>query len=268
VTAEVIAKADHLKVIGRAGVGVDNIDVAAATKQGIAVVNAPGGNTIAVAEHTMALMLASARNVPRAHASISQGRWQKSEFKGTELYGKTLGLIGLGKIGSAVAERAAAFKMTVLAFDPLIPSTSFISTGVVESELPGLLRQSDFISIHTPLTKQTRNLINETTLNMCRPNLYLINTSRGGIVDEEALLGALEDGRIAGAALDVFEKEPPGEHPLFGSDRVIATPHLGASTLESQDRVAEEIAETVSGFLLHGKADNLINPDALSSEGE
>ena len=264
VTADVIAKAHHLKVIGRAGVGVDNIDVAAATKRGIAIVNAPGANTIAVAEHAMALMLALARDIPRAHASISQGKWQKSEFKGMELYGKTLGLIGLGKIGNAVAERAAAFKMTVLAFDPLIPSSSFISTGVVESELPGLLRQSDFISIHSPLTTQTRNMINETTLNMCQPNLYLINTSRGGIVDEQALFEALEDGRIAGAALDVFENEPPGEHPLFRSNRVIATPHLGASTEESQHRVAEEIAKTVADFLLHGKANNLINPEALS----
>ncbi|MCG8608782.1 hypothetical protein MJD09_27825 [bacterium] len=265
VTADVIAKAKHLKVIGRAGVGVDNIDVVAATKHGVAVVNAPGANTIAVAEHTVALMLALVRNIPRAHASISRGNWKKSEFKGTELYGKTLGLIGLGKVGRAVAERAAAFKMTVMAFDPLISSTSFISTGVVESELPGLLRQSDFISIHAPLTTQTKKLINETTLKMCQPNLYLINTSRGGIIDEQVLLEALEEGRIAGAALDVFENEPPGQHPLFYSNRVIATPHLGASTEESQDRVALEIAETVADFLLDGKAHNLINPEVLSS---
>lgn len=263
VTKPVIDRAEDLRIIGRAGVGVDNIEVDYASSKGIAVANAPGANTIAVAEHALGLMLTLARNTPQANASLALGKWEKSKFKGIELFGKTLGLIGLGRIGTAVAHRAHAFNMRVIAFDPLLSSPSFVTAGVEESDLTNLLRESDFISIHAPLTQKTRYLIGEKEFSLCRPDLRIVNTSRGGIVDETALHAALENDVIAGAALDVFENEPPGQHPLLSSDKVVLTPHLGASTHESQDRVAEEIAESVAGYLLAGERKNVINAETV-----
>ncbi|MFQ5772782.1 MAG: hydroxyacid dehydrogenase, partial [bacterium] len=265
VTAEVIACGKNLRVIGRAGAGIDNIDVNAATQNGIAVMNAAAANTIAVVEHTFALMLALIREIPQAHITLVNGKWQKSSFKGVELFQKTLGLIGLGKIGSEVAKRAKAFDMHVLAYDPFIASDIFNSVGVEASDLSELLRRSDFISIHVPLSQETKYLIGEEQFNIGKPNLRLVNTSRGGIVDEMALYRALKSHRIAAAALDVFEKEPPGESPLFGLNNFISTPHLGASTFEAQQRVAEVIAENVANFLLHKRADNIVNQPVIQT---
>ncbi|MFQ5823982.1 MAG: hydroxyacid dehydrogenase [bacterium] len=265
VTAEVINHAENLKIIGRAGTGVDNIDVAAATQKGIAVVNAAKANTISAAEHTFALMMALARRIPEAQISILKGQWQKSKFIGIELYGKTLGIIGLGKIGRQVAKRAIAFGMHVLACDPLIESEVFHLVGVKECNLNEIFRQSDFITIHVPFADQTRYLVGEAQFEICKRNLRLINTARGGVVDEAALYRALKNGKIAGVALDVFEKEPPGENPLFDLENVVITPHLGAGTLEAQNRVAEEIAQLVANFLLKKSVENIVNPEVTQS---
>ena len=261
VTAEVLAAGTRLKVVGRAGAGVDNIDLTAATQKGVAVFNAAAANSISAAEHAFALMLALARNIPQAYQSLARGEWRRGDFKGAELYGKTLGIIGLGKIGRELARRAQAFEMTVLAYDPLIPDTHFERAGVQKRQLEPLLRYSDFVSIHVPLTAETRHLISAPQFEVAKSTLRLINTSRGGIVDEAALAEALRNGRIAGAALDVFEHEPPGESPLFGLPNFIGTPHLGASTAEAQTRVAEEIARLVADFLLHARTDGLVNPE-------
>ncbi|MFQ5864268.1 MAG: hydroxyacid dehydrogenase [bacterium] len=263
VTAEVIEHADNLKVIGRAGVGVDNIDVTAATKKGIAVLNAAKGNTISTAEHTFALMMALARRVPEAQTSLLNGKWERSKFKGVELYGKTLGIIGLGKIGKEVAKRAMAFSMQVLAFDPLIDSEVFESVGVEACGLDDLFRRSDFVSIHVPFAPQTRHFIGDAQFEICKSDLRIINAARGGVVDEAALYRALESGKIAGVALDVFEKEPPGKNPLFELEKVVVTPHLGAATLEGQNRVAEEIAKVVASFLLNEGVESIVNPEAI-----
>jgi D-3-phosphoglycerate dehydrogenase len=249
VTAEVIQRADNLKVIGRAGTGVDNIDVAAATQKGIVVLNTAKGNTISAAEHTLALMLALARKIPQAQISMLHGKWEKSKFKGVELHGKTLGIIGLGKIGREVAKRAKAFEMRMIAYDPLINSEVFTSLGVEAIDLQELFRQSDFVTIHVPYIEETKHLVGEEQFEICKRDLRLINTARGGIVDEEALYRALTSGKIAGAALDVYEKEPPENNPLIGLNNVISTPHLGAGTFEAQQRVAEEIAESVANCL-------------------
>jgi D-3-phosphoglycerate dehydrogenase len=262
VTAEVMSRAPKLRVIGRAGAGVDNIDVAAATKHGIAVFNAAAANTISAAEHTMALMLALAREIPQAHASVSAGKWNRSAFQGVELSGKTLGVIGLGKIGREVAARAKAFGMKIVGYDPLITSEDFAKAGVVPLTLDELFRNGDFITIHTPFSGDTKYLIGDVQLRICKSGLRLVNCARGGIIDEQALLNALQDRRVAGAALDVFENEPPGDHPLLKLPNVIATPHLGASTIEAQRRVAEEIAASVADYLLHGKFENIINPES------
>jgi D-3-phosphoglycerate dehydrogenase len=265
VTAQLLALAPKLKVIGRAGAGVDNIDVAAAAQRGIAVFNAAAANTVSAAEHTLALMLALARHLPRAHVSLTQGRWNRAEFQGVELAGKILGIIGLGKIGREVAARANAFGMRVIAFDPLIAPEMFAAAGAEASTLEHLIRSSDFISIHAPFSSATRYLIGEEQLKICKPSVRLINTARGGIIDEQALWRALQDGRVAGAALDVFENEPPGELPLLRLPNVVATPHLGASTVEAQRRVAEEIAGVVADFLLNKKVENAVNPDGLET---
>ncbi len=266
VTAEMIRSGKNLKVIGRAGAGVDNIDVSVATESGIAVLNAADGNTISVVEFTFGLMLALSRQIPSAHISMLARKWDRTLFKGVELYGKVLGIAGLGKIGLEVAKRAQAFGMKTMAYDPLIGSEVFESAGVEQSDLKEIFLLSDYVSIHVPLNKHTRNLVGPEHFENCQQGLRLINAARGGVVDEAALYQALKSGRIAGAAIDVFEKEPPGENPLIGLENVIITPHLGASTFEAQERVAVQIAEQVADFLLKGTADSLVNPDYSRSE--
>lgn len=251
-TAEVIRAGRSLRVIGRAGVGVDNIDVEAATRQGVIVVNAPTGNTIAAAEHTIALLLAVSRRIASADAALRAGRWERSRFIGNEVRGKTLGLIGIGRIGSEVARRAVGLQMQVIAHDPYVPQDYAKQLGVRLVPLDLLLTAADYISLHTPLTEATQGMIGRSQLALCKPTAYLINAARGELVDEEALAEALENGRLAGAALDVFAHEPPGESPLLKSERVVATPHLGALTREAQVSVALDVAEQVLA-VLHGK---------------
>ena len=248
VTAEVVDRADTLKVIGRAGIGLDNVDVEAATRRGILVVNAPQSNIAAAAEHTLALMLAQARNIPQAHAAVKAGRWERERFQGVELHGKTLGVVGLGRVGSLVAQRAAAFGMRVVAYDPFVSKDRAKTLGAeVMPSLEAVLVQADFLTIHLPRTPETEGLIGERELALLKPDARIVNTSRGGIVDERAVVNALRDGRLAGAALDVFSQEPiPKAHPLLVFDQVVATPHLGASTREAQDKAGTAIAEMVS----------------------
>jgi D-3-phosphoglycerate dehydrogenase len=246
VTAEVLDAAPRLKVVARAGIGVDNVDVEAATRRGVLVVNAPQSNTISAAEHTMALLLAQARNVPQADRELHAGRWDKERWQGVELAGKTLGLIGLGRVGTLVASRAQGFGMRVIAFDPYVSGERAKELGVdVMPTLESLLVQADFVSIHLPGSPDTLGLIGEHQLAMIKPGARLVNTSRGGIVDEEALAKALDDGRLAGAALDVFAVEPVTDSPLLGMEQVVVTPHLGASTIEAQDKAGTTVAEMV-----------------------
>jgi D-3-phosphoglycerate dehydrogenase / 2-oxoglutarate reductase len=246
VTAEVLDAAPRLKVVARAGIGVDNVDVEAATRRGVLVVNAPQSNTISAAEHTMALLLAQARNVPQADRELHAGRWDKERWQGVELAGKTLGLIGLGRVGTLVASRAQGFGMRVIAFDPYVSGERAKELGVdVMPTLESLLVQGDFVSIHLPGSPDTLGLIGEHQLAMIKPGARLVNTSRGGIVDEEALAKALDDGRLAGAALDVFAVEPATDSPLLGMEQVVVTPHLGASTIEAQDKAGTTVAEMV-----------------------
>ncbi len=249
VTRDIIEKGTNLKIIGRAGVGVDNIDVESATERGIVVVNSPGGNTRAAAEHTIALMLALARNIPQAHRMLKQGQWQRSKFMGVEVYGKKLGIIGLGRIGREVAKRAKGLGMEVIACDPYISEEWAERIGVQLVDLPTLLSEADIVTIHTPLTKETRHLLGEKELRMMKKGARIINTARGGIVDEYALAKAIGEGIISGAAIDVFEQEPPPpDHPLLQLEQVIVTPHLGASTVEAQEYVAIDVAEQIVNF--------------------
>ncbi|HXF56772.1 MAG TPA: phosphoglycerate dehydrogenase [Actinomycetota bacterium] len=247
VTAEVVERAASLRVIGRAGIGLDNVDVEAATRRGILVVNAPQSNIISAAEHTMALLLAQARNVPQAHAATRAGGWERERFQGVELHGKTLGVVGLGRVGSMVAQRAAAFGMRVVAYDPYVSRDRARALGVeLMPSLEALLVQSDFVSIHLPRTPETEGMIGRRELALMKDGARLVNTARGGIVDEEALVEALRSGKLAGAALDVFAEEPPPkDHPLFSLEQVVVTPHLGASTREAQDKAGVAIAEMV-----------------------
>jgi D-3-phosphoglycerate dehydrogenase len=246
VTAEVLDAGSRLKVVARAGIGVDNVDVEAATRRGVLVVNAPRSNTISAAEHTMALLLAQARNVPQADRELHAGRWDKERWRGVELAGKTLGLIGLGRVGTLVAARAQGFGMRLIAFDPYVSGERARELGVdVMPTLESLLVQADFVSIHLPGSPDTLGLIGEHQLAMVKRGARLVNTSRGGIVDEDALAKALEDGRLAGAALDVFAVEPATDSPLFGMEQVVVTPHLGASTIEAQDKAGTTVAEMV-----------------------
>ncbi len=251
VTAGIIAAGKKLQVIGRAGVGVDNIDLNAATQCGIIVVNAPTGNTISAAEHTIALMLALARHIPRANASLKAGQWKRSEFMGTEIRGKTLGIIGLGNVGTGVARRARGLEMNLLGFDPFVSADYARNLQVQLVPLEQLLRESDFITLHIPMTSSTRGLISARELALVKPTVRIINTARGGLVDEEALAAAVNEKRVAGAAIDVFATEPTTQSVLFGYDNIIVTPHLGASTAEAQEAatrdVAEQIAEIFSG---------------------
>ena len=245
VPAEIIEAGEKLKVIGRAGVGVDNIDVAAATKKGIVVVNAPTANTVSAAEYTIALMLALSRNIPKANSQLKSGRWQRKELVGTELRNKTLGIIGLGNVGSEVAKRAQAFEMCVIAHDPFVSTNYARKLKVDLVPLDQLLEQSDFITLHVPLTATTKGLIGAEELAKVKPTARIINCARGGLVDEEALVKAIEDEKIAGAAFDVFSTEPVTDSSQFKSDKIVVTPHLGASTIEAQANVAKDIAEQV-----------------------
>ena len=266
VTREVVQAGKRLQVIGRAGIGVDNIDLDSATSRGIAVVNAPTGNTIAAVEHTMALMLALARNVPKAHHSLEQGHWSRSAFMGIEVRNKTLGIIGLGRVGSEVAKRAQSFAMHILAYDPFVTPDFSRILGVELVELDTLLAESDFVTIHLPLTQSTRHIIGERELASMKTGSRLINVARGGLVDEEALLKALDEGKLAGAALDVFSKEPAEGNPLVKHPNVVATPHLGASTREAQREVAVEVAQQVIGVLNGEPARNIVNAPFVSPE--
>ncbi|MGH9478675.1 MAG: hydroxyacid dehydrogenase [Terriglobales bacterium] len=258
VTAELMAAAPRLRVVGRAGVGVDNVDVAAASARSIVVMNTPGGSSIAVAELTMAMILALARQLPRADASTRAGQWEKKSLEGVELHGKTLGLVGCGRIARAVAVRARAFDMHVLGCDP-VASPDATAAGIEVVDIDRVLDQSDYLSLHVSLTPQSHNLLNAAALAKIKPGVRIINCSRGEVVDEDALQQALLSGRVAGAALDVFHREPPGALPLFALPNVIATPHIGASTYEAQERVGVAIAVQLRDFLLHGTLANAVN---------
>ncbi len=266
VTAPVIDAATHLQVIGRAGVGVDNIDLEAATRRGIVVVNTPTANTVSAAEHTLALLLAVARHIPQANALLKQGKWQRNSFVGVEVRNKTLGIVGLGQVGSEVARRAQGLEMRVIAHDPFISLEHAHNLGVELVSLPDLLSQSGFISLHVPLTPQTQGLIGHRELALMKPGAYLINTARGGIIDEEALAEALALGGLAGAAVDVFAEEPPRDSPLLRSDKAIITPHLGASTVEAQADVAVAVAEQVVAVLQGHPARYAVNAPFIPPE--
>jgi D-3-phosphoglycerate dehydrogenase len=267
VTADVIEAAPKLRVIGRAGIGVDNVDVPAATARGIVVMNTPGGNNITTAEHALALMIALARHIPQATASMKAGLWEKDRFLGVELYGRTLGVIGLGRIGGLVASRAKALGMKVLGHDPLLTESVAARLDVEPVSLDELLRRADVITLHVPRTKDTAGLIGRAALARVKPGVLIVNAARGGIVDEAALLEALESGRVGGAALDVFEPEPPRpDHPLLRHERVICTPHLGASTEQAQLNVSVAVAEQVRDYLLHDIVGNAVNVPSISRE--
>jgi D-3-phosphoglycerate dehydrogenase len=266
VSADIIARGEKLKVIGRAGIGIDNIDVGAATKKGIVVVNAPTGNTISAAEHTVGLMLALARNIPKANAQLKSGIWQRSKLVGTELRNKTLGIIGLGNVGSEVAKRAQGFEMRVIAYDPFISEHYAKNINVTLVPLKELLEEADFITLHTPLTKATKKLIGTEEIAKMKPTTYVINCARGGLIDEEALFKAIEEGRLAGAAFDVFSTEPATDNMLLKSDKIIVTPHLGASTVEAQVNVAKDIAEQVLTVLRGEFSKYAVNMPHISPE--
>ena len=266
VTAELLSDSGRLRVIGRAGIGVDNIDVGAATARGIVVMNAPFGNAITTAEHTVAMMFAVARQIGAANASTHAGRWEKSRFMGVELSGKCLGIVGCGNIGSIVAERAQALKMHVVAYDPYLTAERAADLGVEKLELDGLLARADVISLHAPLTDATSGIIDAAAIAKTRPGVFIVNCARGGLVVESDLKAALEDGHVAGAGLDVFADEPATDNVLFGMDQVVLTPHLGASTTEAQEKVALQIAEQMSDYLLAGAVANALNLPSVSAE--
>jgi D-3-phosphoglycerate dehydrogenase len=266
-TPELIERAERLKVIGRAGTGVDNVDIAAATRRGIVVANAPESNSVAAAEHTLALMLALCRNVPQAHGSLIDGAWERSRFKGTELYGKTLGVVGFGRIGQLVAKRAQGFEMDVLAFDKFVSAERFRELGVEgAADLDELLKRADIVTLHVPKTPDTVGLVDAGAIGRMKDGARLVNCARGELVDLDALLAGLESGKLAGVALDVFPSEPFTEHPLFERPDVVATPHLGASTAEAQDRAGVVTAEQVTAALTGGVVTNAVNIAAVRPE--
>lgn len=265
-TAPIIAAAKNLKVIGRAGIGVDNIDIPAATAAGIVVMNTPYGNAITTAEHAIAMMFALVRNIPQANQSTHAGKWEKSAFMGAEVFGKTLGVIGCGNIGSIVANRAVGLKMRVAAFDPFLTEERAIELGVEKTDLDELLRRADIVTLHTPLTDQTRNILSRENIAKLKKGAFIVNCARGGLLDEAALKDALDEDHLAGAALDVYEKEPATEHPLFGHAKVVATPHLGASTKEAQENVAIQIAEQMADYLMRGAVSNALNSPSVTAE--
>ncbi|HEY8615552.1 phosphoglycerate dehydrogenase [Phenylobacterium sp.] len=263
---DVIAAAKNLKVIGRAGIGVDNVDIPAATAAGVVVMNTPFGNSITTAEHAIAMMFALARQLPAADASTQAGKWEKNRFMGVELYGKTLGLIGAGNIGGIVADRANGLKMHVVAYDPFLSPERAIEIGVEKVELDELLKRADIITLHTPLTEKTKNILSEENLRKTKKGVMIVNCARGGLVDEVALRKLLDEGHVGGAAFDVFVQEPAKENPLFGAPNFIATPHLGASTNEAQENVALQVAEQMSDYLLTGAVTNALNSPSVTAE--
>ncbi|WP_017930366.1 phosphoglycerate dehydrogenase [Robiginitomaculum antarcticum] len=264
--AEIISAATKLKVIGRAGIGVDNIDIKSATDRGIVVMNTPFGNAITTAEHAIAMLFSAARQIPSASSRTQNGEWPKSDFKGVELFNKTLGIIGCGNIGALVAERAIGLKMKVIAYDPYLTQERAVKLGVTKVELDELFTRADAITLHTPLVDATRGIVSRERLGMTKKGVIIVNCARGGLVDEEALKDALEHGHVRAAALDVFAIEPANEHPLFGTPNFIATPHLGASTLEAQENVAVQVAEQMADFLLTGAVSNALNTPSITAE--
>jgi D-3-phosphoglycerate dehydrogenase len=266
VTPKILANASKLKVIGRAGIGVDNVDIPAATAKGIIVMNTPFGNSITTAEHAITLMLALARQIPQADASTQAGKWEKNRFMGVEITGKTLGIVGCGNIGAIVADRAQGLKMKVIAYDPFLSPERALDLGVEKVEFDDLLKRADLISFHTPLTEKTRNILDASAINKTRKGVRIINCARGGLVDEAALRAALDSGHVAGAAFDVFSTEPASENPLFGHPNVVCTPHLGAATSEAQENVALQVAEQMSDYLLRGAISNAVNFPSITAE--
>lgn len=265
-TEALIKAGKNLKVIGRAGIGVDNVDIPAATAQGVVVMNTPFGNSVTTAEHTIAMMMSIARRIPQANASTHEGKWEKSAFMGVELAGKTLGLIGAGNIGSIVADRAQGLKMKVIAADPFLSQERADDMNVEKVELDDLLARADFITLHTPLTDGTRNILNKDSFAKCKKNVRIVNCARGGLINEADLKIAIEAGQVAGAALDVFEEEPAKTNALFGMPQVVCTPHLGASTSEAQENVAVQVAEQMSDYLTKGAVTNALNIPSMSAE--
>ena len=266
VDKDVLAAARRLKVVARAGIGVDNVDIPSATAAGVIVMNTPFGNSITTAEHAIAMMFALARELPTADASTQAGKWEKNRFMGVELFGKTLGLIGCGNIGGIVADRAIGLKMKAIAFDPFLSPERAVELGVEKVELDELLARADFITLHTPLTDKTRNILSREALAKAKKGVRIINCARGGLVDEQALREALDSGQVGGAAFDVFVTEPAKENVLFGAPNFIATPHLGASTAEAQENVALQVAEQISDYLLTGAVTNSLNSPSVSAE--
>src|SRR6266571_446374 len=266
VTAKLLDRAKRLKVVGRAGIGVDNVDIAAATAKGVIVMNTPYGNSITTAEHAISLMLALARQIPAADVSTQSGKWEKNKFMGVEITGKTLGVIGCGNIGSIVVDRAHGLKMRVVAYDPYLSPERAVDIGVHKVELDDLLRRADFITLHTPLTERTRNIIDARALGLTKRGVRIVSCARGGLVDEQALRAALDSGHVAGAAFDVFTEEPATGNPLFGHPNVVCTPHLGAATTEAQENVALQIAEQMSDYLLNGAISNAVNFPSITAE--
>ena len=264
--SKIIEAADRLKVIGRAGIGLDNVDLPAATKKGIVVMNTPQENAIAAAEHTLAMMFSISRKIPQATATLKAGKWEKKKFMGVEIYNKVFGIVGIGVIGTIVADRAKALKMKVIAYDPYISKEAAEKKGIDLVSFDEVLERSDFISVHTPLTDETRNIINKSTFRKMKRGVIILNCARGGIINEKDLYDAIKEGKVAGAALDVFEKEPAVGNPLLELDEVIATPHLGASTGEAQENVAVAIVQQVVDFLLTGKARNAVNLPMVSPD--
>ncbi|MCX5571311.1 MULTISPECIES: phosphoglycerate dehydrogenase [Kaistia] len=266
VTEKVIAAAKNLRVIGRAGIGVDNVDIPAATAKGIIVMNTPFGNSITTAEHAIAMIFATARQIPEANASTQAGKWEKNRFMGVEVTGKTLGIIGCGNIGSIVAERGVGLKMRVIAFDPFLSPERAVDLGVEKVELDELFRRADFITLHTPLIDKTRGIIDAKAIAQMKDGVRIINCARGGLVVEKDLAEALKSGKVAGAGFDVFEEEPATENVLFGLPNVVATPHLGASTTEAQENVALQVAEQMSDYLTKGAVSNALNMPSITAE--
>jgi len=266
VTAGLLEKAVKLKVVGRAGSGLDNVDTPAATKKGVVVMNTPGGNTVTTAEHTIGMIFACARMIPQAYSSLKAGKWEKKKFEGVELYAKTLGVIGTGAIGGVVAARAVGLGMKVLAYDPFISPEKAKSLGIELADLETIYKKADFITVHTPKTKETANLLNKNTIAKMKDGVRIINCARGGIVNEQDLYEALKSGKVAAAAFDVFDKEPPENHPLLTLDNFIATPHLGASTREAQENVAVAVAEQIVDYLIAGTVRNAVNVPSVPAD--
>src|SRR3954462_6320157 len=266
VSPKILERAKRLKVIGRAGIGVDNVDIPAATARGVIVMNTPFGNSITTAEHAISLMLALARQIPEADTSTRAGKWEKNKFMGVEIFGKTLGVIGCGNIGSIVADRGVGLKMKVIASDPFLSPDRAMQIGVDKVELDELFKRADFITLHTPLTEKTKNIIDAAAPAKMKKGVRIINCARGGLVDEQALVDALNSGQVAGAAFDVFVEEPATKNVLFGHSNVICTPHLGAATTEAQENVALQVAEQMSDYLLSGAISNAVNFPSITAE--